>query len=96
MTGRLFLTWLVSLIVLVGSGIQVAFSTDEVRGKHIALQELQSELDAVVEEYSRLQIELAAVAAYQNVERTAEEELNMAFPRDVQRVAPRDSQQVAP
>ena len=33
-------------------------------------------------------LELAAVAAYQNVERTAEDELDMTFPDDIQRVEP--------
>ena len=48
----------------------------------------QGQLDNAAEEYSRLQIELAAVAAYQNVERTAEDKLGMSFPEEVQRVEP--------
>jgi cell division protein FtsL len=54
----------------------------------MALQSLQRERDRAVEEYSRLQLELAAVAAYQNIERTAEEELDMHFPSEVTRVNP--------
>ena len=85
---RIFVYWLTGLLVLVLSGIQVAFSTHQVRGLHMDLQSLQGRLDDAVEEYSRLQIELAAVAAYQNVERTAEVELEMTFPDKVQRVDP--------
>ena len=88
MSARAFLGWLLSLAFLVLSGIQVAFSTDAVRARHKTLQSLQGQLDNAAEEYSRLQIELAAVAAYQNVERTAEDKLGMSFPEEVQRVEP--------
>ncbi len=88
MSARLFIVWLLALVFVVLSGIQVAFSTEAVREQHRDLQTLQAELDAAAEEYSRLQLELATVAAYQNVERTAEEELDMSFPSDVQRVSP--------
>ena len=88
MSGRQFFFWLLALTFVVASGIQVAFSTETVREQHRDLQMLQAELDAAAEEYSRLQLELATVAAYQNVERTAEEELDMSFPTDVQRVTP--------
>ncbi|MGE0625276.1 MAG: cell division protein FtsL [Pseudomonadales bacterium] len=88
MNARTFLGWLLALVFLVVSGIQVAFSTESVRERHKTLQSLQAELDAAAEEYSRLQIELAAVAAYQNVERTAEDKLGMSFPEEVQRVEP--------
>lgn len=88
MSARDFLGWLLALVFLVVSGIQVAFSTDAVRARHKTLQSLQGRLDAAAEEYSRLQIELAAVAAYQNVERTAQDKLGMSFPEEVQRVEP--------
>ena len=88
MKSRTLMAWFVSLVVLVISGVQVAFSTHQVRQKHVALQTVQREQDQALAEYSRLQLELAAVAAYQNVERTAEEQLNMAFPVEVQRVEP--------
>ncbi len=88
MSSRLFFMWLLALALVVVSGVQVAFSTDAVRDRHRTLQSLQSGLDAATEEYSRLQLELAAVAAYQNVEQTAQEELGMSFPDQVQRVTP--------
>ncbi len=88
MSLRVFSGWLLGLVLVVISGIQVAFSTHEVRQMHVALQAVQLQQDEALSEYSRLQLELATVAAYQNVERTAEEKLDMAFPTDVQRVEP--------
>ena len=88
MTARTFFIWLLVLTAVVISGVQVAFSTHRVRLMHMALQDVQRERDDALEEYSRLQLELAAVAAYQNIERTAEEELDMTFPTDVRRVDP--------
>jgi cell division protein FtsL len=85
---RAFSSWLLCLTLVVISGIQVAFSTHEVRQMHIALQAVQTRQDEALAEYSRLQLELATAAAYQNVERTAEEKLDMAFPTEVQRVEP--------
>jgi cell division protein FtsL len=88
MTVRSFVIWLLAMAVVVVSGIQVAYSTHRVRQMHMALQAAQDERDDALQEYSRLQLELAAVAAYQNIERTAEEELGMAFPSDVRRIDP--------
>ena len=88
MSTRLFLFWLLALAGVVASGVQVAFSTDAVRARHKTLQSLQNRLDAAAEEYSRLQLELAAAAAYQNVERTAQSELGMFFPARIERLDP--------
>jgi cell division protein FtsL len=88
LTLRTFFVFLLALVFLVLSGIQVSFATQGVRERHRELQAIQSELDRAAEDYSRLQIELAAVAAYQNVERTAEETLGMFFPSAGERVAP--------
>ena len=88
MSGRRFLLFTLTLIFVVISGIQVSIATQNVREQHRSLQALQLELDRASEEYSRLQLELAAVAAYQNVERTAEESLGMSFPSDVERISP--------
>ena len=88
MSGRQFALFALGLAFVVISGIQVAVATQDVRERHRTLQALQLELDRAADLYSRLQLELAAVAAYQNVERTAEESLDMAFPAEVERVAP--------
>lgn len=88
MTGKRFALFTLGLMFVVASGIQVSIVTQDVRERHRTLQSLQQDLDRAADDYSRLQIELAAVAAYQNVERTAEESLNMAFPAEVERISP--------
>lgn len=88
MSGKHFALFALALAFLVISGIQVSIASQDVRERHRALQALQLKLDRAAEEYSRLQIELAAIAAYQNVERTAEESLDMSFPADVERISP--------
>jgi cell division protein FtsL len=88
MSGRSFGLFALALVFAVISGIQVAIGTQEVRERHRTLQALQLQLDRAAEMYSRLQLELAAVAAYQNVESTAEESLGMSFPADVERITP--------
>lgn len=88
MSGKRFALFALALAFVVISGIQVSVATQAVREQHRSLQALQLELDRAAEDYSRLQIELAAVAAYQNVERTAEESLGMSFPSAVERISP--------
>ena len=88
MNARRYAYWLLALAAVVVAGIQVVYASHAVREQHTALQAAQLEQDAALLRYSRLQLELAAVAAYQNVERTAEEELDMAFPRRVERLEP--------
>ncbi len=88
MNGRSFALFALALTFVVISGIQVSIASQDVRERHRALQALQLQLDRATEMYSRLQLELAAVAAYQNVERTAEESLGMSFPADVERISP--------
>ena len=88
MSAKHFALFALALAFVVFSGIQVSVATQDVRERHRSLQALQLQLDRAAEEYSRLQIELAAVAAYQNVERTAEESLGMAFPAEVERISP--------
>lgn len=88
MSARQFALFALALVFLVISGIQVSIATQDVRERHRALQALQLELDQALEDYGRLQLELAAIAAYQNVERTAEESLGMSFPAEVERISP--------
>ena len=83
---RGFLQWLLALVLLVGSGIQVTRSTHEVRRLHAALQDAQRIQDEGLAEHSRLLLERAALAAYQNVEWLAESRLQMQFPHRVERV----------
>jgi cell division protein FtsL len=88
MSGRLWLLWTLTLVLVVVSAIQVVFSTHRVRELHIEAQMLQRQRDEALKTYSRLQLELAAIAAYQNIERTAEEKLDMHFPQAVERIDP--------
>jgi len=86
LSSRTFALWLVTLLAVVASGIQVAYSAQESRQLHIALETAQQAHDEAVAAQSRLLIERAALAAYQNVERTAQDELNMRFPATIERV----------
>lgn len=86
MSSTRFSLWLFVLLAVVASGVQVAYSAQESRQLHIALEAAQQAHDEAVAAQSRLLIERAALAAYQNVERTAQEELHMQFPANIERV----------
>lgn len=88
MTLRQAILFVVLLIALVGSGIQVALVSHEVRRLHGALEAAQNDQDEHLAEYSRLLLERSALSAYQNVERLAEEKLAMQFPDQVERIEP--------
>ena len=88
MTGRTALGFVVLLIALVGSGVQVAMVSHEVRRLHGDLEAAQRAQDEHLAEHSRLLLERSALSAYQNVERLAEEKLAMQFPDDVERIEP--------
>ncbi len=72
----------------VASGIQVVFTTHQLREIHGALEVVRDRQDDLLAEHSRLLLERGALAAYQNVERVAEVELNMRFPNEVERILP--------
>jgi len=88
MSGSNFLIWLVMLVVAVGSGIQVALSAHQTRTLHAQLETAQKAQDDALAVQSRLLIERATLAAYQNVERAAQTELNMQFPASAKQVTP--------
>ncbi len=83
---RTLIVWLAALLAVVGSGIQVVQQTHDVRRLHGQLQDAQRMQDAELAKHSRLLIERAALAAYQNVERIAQSELAMRFPLTVERI----------
>ena len=85
---RSLIGWLAALVAVVGSGVQVVQQSHEVRRLHGQLQDAQRTQDAELAKHSRLLLERAALAAYQNVERTAQSELQMQFPLTVERVDP--------
>ena len=77
---------LLALVLLVVTGIGVAFTTQEVRSLHGQLEALRKQHDQLLAEHSRLLIERGAIAAYQNVEQHAQEHLAMLFPEQVQQL----------
>ncbi len=85
---RDLLVVLVLLAAVVGSGIQVALVSHEVRQLHGELESAQKAQDEHLAEYSRLLLERSALSAYQNVEHLAETELDMQFPEIVEQLAP--------
>lgn len=86
MTMRETLVFLLLVVAIVGSGIQVALVSHQVRRLHSELEVAQKTQDEHLAEYSRLLLERSALSAYQNVERLAEDKLDMRFPRDVERI----------
>lgn len=88
MTLRAAIVFVVMLVAVVGSGIQVALVSHEVRRLHGELEAAQRAQDEHLAEYSRLLLERSALSAYQNVEQLAERELDMQFPELVERLEP--------
>jgi cell division protein FtsL len=87
-TLRQALLLVVLLAAVVGSGVQVAVVSHEVRRLHGELEAEQRAQDEHMAEYSRLLLERSALSAYQNVERLAERELAMQFPETVEYLEP--------
>lgn len=87
MSAGRFLLWLLALLLVVVSGLQVAYSAKENRDLHMSLEAAQRSQDEALAVQSRLLLERSALAAYQNVERTAQVKLDMQFPATVERVA---------
>ena len=83
-----FAIWVLLLLAVVLSGVQVASTSQEVRRLHVVREEAQRRQDEHLAEYSRLLIERGALSAYRNVERVARDELAMSFPEDVERIEP--------
>lgn len=88
MKRRELLLFAMLLVAVVASGVQVALVSHEVRRLHGKLEAAQRAQDEHLAEHSRLLLERSALAAYQNVERLAEEELAMHFPERVERIDP--------
>ena len=88
MKAREVIGFVVLLVAIVATGIQVALVSHAVRELHGELEAAQAAQDEHLAEYSRLLLERSALSAYQNVERLAEEELAMQFPETVERIDP--------
>jgi cell division protein FtsL len=87
LSGLRFLFWLAALLLAVLSGIQVASSAHEARKLHGEFEVAQKAQDNALAVQSRLLIERSALAAYQNVESTAQQQLGMEFPKAVKQVS---------
>ena len=72
------------LLLVVGSGIQVAYYSQLVRELHGQLQAAQKQQDAELAEHSRLLLERSVETSYYNVEQIAESSLAMVFPEQVE------------
>ena len=68
------------------TGVQSARQSGEMRDLFQRLSTNQQTQDGLLAEYRLLLLERATLAAYQNVERIAADELNMGFPQEVRRV----------
>lgn len=73
-------TILVLLVLVIGSALGVVYTRHESRGVAIHLGELEGDRDALIAEWSRLQLEQAWLADAGQVESKAREELGMQDP----------------
>ena len=78
----------VLLAVVLASGIALVKGAHEQRSLHTALDQSQKKQNRLLAEYSRLLLERSTFAGLQTVEVVAIQELQMAFPDEIQEVAP--------
>lgn len=77
---------MVLTLSVVGSGLTLVKSAQQMRSLHSSLDGLQSKQDRLMAQYSRLLLERSTFAGLQTVEIVASEELNMSFPIEIQAV----------
>ncbi len=75
-------TILILLITVIVSALGVVYTRHDSRGVAIHLGELESDRDALIAEWSRLQLEQAWLADAGQVEAKARDELGMQDPQD--------------
>lgn len=75
-------TILILLLAVIGSALGVVYTRHESRGQAILLGEKESDRDALIAEWSRLQLEQAWLADAGQVEAKAREELGMQDPTE--------------
>lgn len=78
--GQVMMVGLLIMLVL-GSALGVVFSKFDSRRQFVQMQERQSTLDGLTEEWRRLQLELQTWAAYGRLEKIARKQLGMRLPR---------------
>ena len=84
--GRWMLVGIVAWLSVAVTGVQSARQSGEMRDLFQRLSTNQQTQDGLLAEYRLLLLERATLAAYQNVERIAAEELDMGFPQEVRQV----------
>ncbi len=75
-------TILILLVMVIGSALGVVYTRHESRGQAIRLGELEGDRDALIAEWSRLQLEQAWLADAGQVEAKARDELGMQDPAE--------------
>jgi cell division protein FtsL len=75
-------TILILLLAVISSALGVVYTRHESRGQAIRLGEKESDRDALIAEWSRLQLEQAWLADAGQVEAKAREELGMQDPTE--------------
>ena len=73
---------LILLVVVIFTALSVVYSRNESRGQAVRLGELEGDRDALIAEWSRLQLEQAWLADAGQVESRARQELGMQDPQD--------------
>ena len=68
------------------AGVQTVRQAHEMRGLYRQLSATQEDKSELLVRYQHLLLERATFAGYQNIERTAEEQLGMRFPEQVVQV----------
>ncbi len=76
------------LVCIVWTALAVVEDARVTRALYQALSETQREQDQLLEQHSRLSLELGAMSSLQKVEEEATTRLNMTFPHRIEKVAP--------
>jgi cell division protein FtsL len=74
---------LILLGAVIGSALGVVYTRHESRSQAVRLDDLENERDALIAEWSRLQLEQAFLADAGQVESKAREELGMKSPAEI-------------
>lgn len=82
MNARLLIV-LILLGAVIGSALGVVYTRHESRSQAVRLDDLENERDALIAEWSRLQLEQAFLADAGQVESKAREELGMKSPAEI-------------
>ena len=82
--------WVAGMVILLAgilySGLQLVESADEMRFLYRSMDELQTNQNVLMANYSRLLLERSTLASMQTVEVVATTELQMFFPKDIVQV----------